>query len=355
MNLLLQTIKNIEPSCQDTALQAKTKLGQLTMPHWALGRILHLAVDLAAMTRSLLPPVQRKTIFIMAADHGITEEGVSLYPMEVTAQMVRNFVHGGAAINAIAKTVGANTVVVDVGVNADFNHLVETGLLVDGKVAKGTKNFLLSPAMSQQEAIQAINLGIKLALNYGSHVDLFGTGDMGIGNTTASAAIAAVLCQQPVESIVGRGTGLDDQKVLHKIKVIEKSLALHQPSSQDPLGLIQKVGGFEIAALTGLILGAASIQRPIVVDGYISTSAALLAQAFCPRSLDYMIPSHCSAEKGHSLMWEFLGKKPYLDLGMRLGEGTGSALAMPLLEASVRVMSEMATFESAGVSGKKHP
>ncbi|MEO7164414.1 MAG: nicotinate-nucleotide--dimethylbenzimidazole phosphoribosyltransferase [Bdellovibrionia bacterium] len=365
-NILNSTIAAIEPKCREFEKKATCRIEQLTMPHWALGSLLDLGCDLVAMTRSMHPKVARKSIFIMAADHGIAAEGVSLYPKEVTVQMVRNFVQGGAAINALSRQVGSRTIVVDMGVDGDLTQFVKAGQVVGAKVRHGTRNFLVEPAMTRDEALEAITTGIHLAQSYGADVDVFGTGDMGIANTTSSAAIAAVLLDCPVETVVGRGTGIDDQRLAHKTHVIESAIRLHHLdlysslssnaprslNSKEGLDVLQKVGGFEIAAIAGLILGAASIKRPVVVDGYISTAGALIAQTLCPTSMDYVIASHASQEKGHQLMLAKLGKRPLLDLGMRLGEGTGAALAMNLVEAAVRIITEVATFESAKVSEK---
>lgn len=354
MNLNIDDIiDQIEPKCPFTAKRAKEHIETLTMPYWALGRLLDLAVDLTAMTRLLHFSVSNKAIFIMASDHGITEEGVSLYPKEVTLQMVKNFVQGGAGINVLSRLVGAETIVVDVGVDGDLSELIQAGHVRASKVQRGTGNFAKEPAMSRTQAYQALGIGIELALDQKNRIDLFGTGEMGIGNTSSAAAIASVITQCPVEVIVGRGTGIGDEMLTHKTQVIEKAIHLHHPDISDPIDILSKLGGFEIASIAGLILGAAFLKKPILVDGYISTAGALIAQKLCPLSMDYVVASHTSAENGHGRMWDYLGKKPLLDLGMRLGEGTGAALAMNLVEASARIMNEMATFESAHVSRKK--
>jgi nicotinate-nucleotide--dimethylbenzimidazole phosphoribosyltransferase len=353
-SLLANTLAAIEPKCRKFERKAIHRIEQLTMPHWALGRLLDLGTDLVSMTRSLHPKVNRKAIFIMTADHGIVEEGVSLYPKEVTVQMLHNFVQGGAAINALSRQVGARTVVVDMGVDGDLTSYVKFGQIVDAKIRRGTRNFSKESAMTPTEALMSVTTGIQLAQNYAPDVDVFGTGDMGIGNTTSSAAVSAVLLGCPVETIVGRGTGVNDLGLALKTRVIENAIQLHQLKTTDPaLHLLEKVGGFEIGAIAGLILGAALMKRPIVVDGYISTAGALIAHSLCPTSMDYVVAAHTSPEKGHTLMWERLEKKPLLDLGMRLGEGTGSALAMNLVESAVRIITEVATFESAEISQRK--
>ncbi len=346
--LLERTVGRITPQDKSLRQQATARIEQLTMPHWALGRLLDLAVDLAGMTRQMHPPVQRKAIVTMAGDHGVAAAGVSKYPQAVTVQMVHNFVHGGAGINAVARCCGARVVVVDMGVAGDLSALGER--IVHRRVAAGTANLVDGPAMSPAQALQSLTNGISLAEELAADCDVIGTGDMGIGNTTASAAIGAVLTGRPVTDLTGRGTGLDDAQLAHKIQVIQQALRINQPDRRDGLDVLAKVGGFEIGGLAGLILGAAANRKPVLVDGLISTAGALLAQALCPQCTDYMIASHCGAEPGHRVMLEHLGKKPLLDLGLRLGEGTGSALAMPLVDAAVAVLTQVATFAEAAVS-----
>jgi len=296
-----------------------------------MGRLLDLAVDLAVMTASLNPPVLRRNIVVMAGDHGVTRQGVSQYPADVTAQMVRNFAAGGAAINAVARTAGSDLVVVDMGVNADLGDLVASGAVLDRRIAAGTADFSLGPAMSSDQARACIEAGICVAADLAPATDLLGTGEMGIGNTTSSAAIAASITGLPPADITGRGTGIDADRLRHKISVVERSLAVNDPDPKDGLDVLAKVGGFEIGGLTGLILGSAARQRPILVDGYIATAAALIATTIAPAAADYLILVHSSAEAGHAAMCDHLRKKPLLDLDLRLGEGTGAALAMPLL------------------------
>jgi nicotinate-nucleotide--dimethylbenzimidazole phosphoribosyltransferase len=350
VNQLNKIINTIQPQNQTARAQAKGRLDQLTMPHWAMGRLMDLAVDLAGMTGSVRPPVARKAIITMAGDHGVVAEGVSKYPQEVTAQMAGNFVNGGAGINAMARLAGARVVVVDMGVAADLSGLALAGKIISKRVAPGTQNIAKGPAMSREQAQQAIEAGIEIVQELADSVDLFGVGDMGIGNTTPSAAIVAAITGATPATVTGRGTGLDDQQVAHKAAVIQRALEINRPNGKDGLDVLAKVGGFEIGGIAGVILGAAALRKPVVVDGFISTAGALIAHSLCPSSADYIIAAHRSAENGHHLMQRWLGKEPLLDLGLRLGEGTGGALAMNLVEAAVRILTEVATFEEAAVS-----
>lgn len=320
------------------------------MPHWALGRLMDLAMDLAGMTRSLDPPVARKTIVTMAGDHGVAREGVSKYPQEVTAQMVRGFVAGMAGISALARLAGAKLVVVDMGVAGDLSGLAEAGKILDKKIAPGTANIARGPAMTRQQAIQALQTGIELAEGLAPSTDVFAAGDMGIANTTASAAVAAALTGAPATAVTGRGTGIDNGQLARKIAVVQTALERNRPDPHDPLDVLSKVGGFEIGGIAGLVLGAAAARKPVVLDGYISTAGGLIAQALAPAAADFMIASHRSAERGHELMLQRLGKQGLLDLDLRLGEGTGAALAMNLVEAAARILTDVATFEEAAVS-----
>lgn len=350
MNLLNATVAKITPQDADWRTQAKQRLDQLIMPHWALGRLMDLAVDLAGMTRSLHPPVAQKTIITMAGDHGVAVEGVSKYPQEVTAQMVYGFVGGMASINALARLVGARVIVVDMGVAANLKPVVEAGKIISKRIAPGTANIATGPAMTRQQAVQAIEAGIEVVEALADSVDVFGTGDMGIANTTPSTAVVAVLTGAPAAEVTGRGTGIDDRQLANKIAVVETALKANRPDPNDALDVLAKVGGFEIGGIAGVVLGAAARRKPIVVDGFISTAGALVAHALSPKVSDYIIAAHRSAENGHKVMHQRLGKEPLLDLGMRLGEGTGAALAMNLVEAAVRILTEVATFEEAAVS-----
>jgi nicotinate-nucleotide--dimethylbenzimidazole phosphoribosyltransferase len=286
----------------------------------------------------------------MAADHGVTAEGVSLYPTDVTAQMVAGFLRGKAAVNVLARTAGARVVVVDMGVAVDIPlH----PLLISRKIARGTRNMAKGPAMSREEAIKAIEAGIVIvAAERAKGMDIVGTGDMGIGNTTPSTAIAAVMTGTPVADVTGHGTGIDGKQLQHKIDVISKAIQINAPDPRDPLDVLAKVGGFEIGGLVGVILSAAANRVPVVIDGFISGAAALIAAGLAPQAKDYMIAGHVSVEPGHKIILRHLGLKPLLDLDMRLGEGTGAVLAMFLAEAAANVLREMPTFTEAGVSEK---
>ncbi len=351
MSLLKQTIKEIYPQDSMFRDQAKERLDQLAIPPWALGDLMDLAMDLAGICRSVTPDVSKKAIVTMAGDHGVVAEGVSKFPQEVTPQMVYNFVNGGAGINALAKQAGADVVVVDMGVAADLSDLATSGKIIDKKIGSGTNNIAKGPAMSIASATKAIEAGIEIAKDLGKTVDVFGTGDMGIGNTTPSTAIAAVITGKPIEELTGRGTGLDDEQLAHKQQVIKDILKRNQPDPKNGLEVLAQVGGFEIGGIAGLILGAASLKKPVVVDGFISSAGALIAVAIEPFARDYIICAHRSMEPGHRAMQEKLGCKPLLDLNLRLGEGTGAALAMNIVEAAVAVLTEVATFEEAAVAG----
>lgn len=352
MSLLERTVANIYPQDSQSRELAKSRLDELAMPHWALGDLMDLAVDLAGMSRSIQPQILKKAIITMAADHGVVAEGVSKYPSEVTAQMVHNFINKGAGINALAKQSGTDIFVVDMGVAADLTELAEKKLIVNKKVGLGTNNIAEGPAMSKAMAKRSVESGIDLVNELADKYDIFGTGDMGIGNTTPSTAIAAVCTGKDVEHLAGRGTGLDDEQLAKKISVIKRSLETNSPNNRDGLDILAKVGGFEIGGIAGVVLGAASHGKPVLIDGFISTAGALIASKIEPFVRDYLIFSHRSVEPGHKYMQEALGcSKPLLDLNFRLGEGTGSALAMNLVEAAVAVLTEVATFSEAAVAG----
>ena len=290
----------------------------------------------------------RKALFVFCGDHGIADEGVSAYPREVTGQMVRNFVGGGAAINVLCREGDIDPLVVDMGVD---DPLEGVPAVIRRKVARGTLSFLREPAMSREQAVSSVETGIRLAraarkLEYG----LLGVGEMGIGNTTSAAAVFAALSKAEPSEIVGRGTGIDDERLAHKIGVVQQALALHRPDAGDPLGVLAAVGGFEIGGMTGFLLGAAAGRTAVAVDGFIASTAAALAIRLCPASEPYFFFSHESAEQGHRLVLEFLEVRPLLQLDLRLGEGSGAALAMSVMSAALRLYREMATFESAEVS-----
>jgi len=348
--LIARTLEAIGPLDQAAMTEARRRQMDLTKPPGSLGRLEDLSVKLAGIQGRARPQVQSKAIVVMAADHGVVAEGVSAFPAEVTPQMVLNFLAGGAAINVFARQVGAQVVVADLGVAAD---LPSHPALIVRKIGYGTRNMAHGPAMTRAEALAAVAAGIEIATTLATGpagLDLLGTGDMGIGNTTSSSAIVATFTGLEVASITGRGTGLDDTGLQHKIAVIEQVLKLNQPDPSDPLDVLTKVGGFEIAGLVGLILGGAVARVPIVVDGFISSAAALVATEWHPPVRDYLIAAHSSVEIGHRAMLERMELSPLLNLNLRLGEGTGAALAMNVLEAAARALNEMATFSEAGVS-----
>lgn len=352
LSFLDTTFRRIFPQDLELRQQAKARLCQLTMPHWALGDLMDLAIDLAGITRSMHPPVARKKVVVMVGDHGVVCEGVSMYPAEVTSQMVANFVRGGGGINVLARLAGAEVLVVDIGANDDFADLVASGSVLSKKIGRGTANMIHGPAMTRTHAIMAVEAGIELADTLAPTSDVFATGEMGIGNTTPSTAIAAVLTGRKVEELTGRGTGLDDSGLQRKITVIEQAIARNRPDPKNGLDVLAKVGGFEIAGLAGLIIGAAANRKPVVVDGFISAASAAIACALEPFVRDYLICAHQSVEPGHKALIEMLRQRPLLDLNLRLGEGTGAAMAMHLVDAAAAILTQMATFTEAGVSGR---
>lgn len=340
----------------DYALMQKTqnRLDNLTKPQGSLGRLEELAKLTVGITGKESPDFKNKVIFTLAADHGIAEEKVSAFPKEVTAQMVYNFLNEGAGINVLAKHIGARVVVVDMGVAEEISaYGGKSQNFKDKKINLGTKNFAQGPAMTKEEAIKSVESGIELVEEEISNgIDIIGTGDMGIGNTASSSAITAVFTRRKVEEVTGKGTGIDDAALKNKIAAIEKALKINLPNPKDAIDVLTKVGGFEIGGLAGIILAAAMKKIPVVIDGFISGAAALIAYHLAPKSKDYMIASHCSVEKGHRIILEHLGLKPILDLNLRLGEGTGACLGINVIEAGVKILTQMATFESAKVSEK---
>ncbi|HEY3276912.1 MAG TPA: nicotinate-nucleotide--dimethylbenzimidazole phosphoribosyltransferase [Syntrophorhabdaceae bacterium] len=348
MELLQKTIKSITPVKEEWKATAQARLDSLTKPVGSLGRLEEFARRIVGITEDPMPVIDKKVIFVFAADHGVVEEGVSAYPKEVTPQMVQNFLAGGAGINVLARHAGSEVVIVDMGVDFDFGGIEG---LVDRKVMKGTRNFVRGPAMSREEAVQCLEAGIELADTYASKgCKMMGTGDMGIGNTTPSSAIAAVITGREASEVTGRGTGVSDEGLSKKIAAIKEGIRVNKPDPKDGIDVLMKVGGAEIGGIAGLILGAASHRIPVVVDGLISTAGALIAYALQPHVKDYIFAAHNSVEQGHRLMLETMGLTPIIDLGLRLGEGTGGALAMLLIEGGLKVYKEMATFEEAGVS-----
>lgn len=349
---LVKVISSIQAPNQVAMAEANAHLDILTKPPGSLGKLEAIAVRLAGITGKVKPSFPKRAVIVMAADHGVCEEGISAFPAEVTPQMVMNFLVGGAAVNVLARQAGAEVQCVDIGVNADMTHPD----LIQRKIRYGTSNMAQGPAMSREEAEAAIMVGVEVveeAISRG--VSIFVTGEMGIGNTTASAAIVSALTDlSPVDS-VGRGTGINDERLRHKIAVVERSLKINEVSATDPIDVLAKVGGLEIAGLTGVILAAAANHCPVVIDGFISSAAALLAQHIAPESANYMISSHQSHEQGHASLLQVLGLQPMLHMDMRVGEGTGGVLALHLVDAACRIMAEMATFESAGISSSEEP
>jgi nicotinate-nucleotide--dimethylbenzimidazole phosphoribosyltransferase len=342
--------RRIQPVDVNLQQKAQTRLDRLTKPLGSLGRLEELAATYIAITGELKPNVPRGVVFTFAADHGVTLEGVSAYPREVTPQMVLNFLRGGAGVNVLAKHAGVSVRVVDIGVDYEFGAV--PGLL-DRKVMKGTRNLAIESAMTRSQVEQAVIVGVDLATEaVREGVGLIGTGEMGIGNTTPSAAITAVMTGRPVADVTGCGTGIDESSRQHKIAVIERALDLHRPDTMDPLDVLTKVGGLEIAGLAGLILGAAATRVPVVLDGFIAGAAALIAVGLQPLCREYLIASHRSVEQGHRVVLDYLRLKPLLDLDLRLGEGTGACLGMDLVCAAIKIYTEMATFDEAGVSDK---
>ena len=352
MEKLNEALAKIEKVNFSLAKDAQEKLDSLTKPIGSLGRLEDIAKRIVCITGNLHPVVRNKTVFVMAADHGAAEEGVSAYPQEVTAQMVYNFLKGGAGINVLARYIKAEVIVVDMGVKEKLK--IKNKKLRIKKVNYGTKNMAKGPAMARNEAVKSLIAGIEVFEEEyrKSRIDLVAVGDMGIANTTSSSAITASICKREVKEVVGRGTGIDDESLRNKIGVIKKALKLNKLNPEDAIDVLSKVGGFEIGGIAGVILGAASKRVPVVIDGFISGAGALIAYKLEPKIKDYLFAGHISEEKGHKVILEYLGLKPILDLNLRLGEGTGAVLAMGIVEASVKVLNEMATFKEAKVSEK---
>ncbi|MEN8246142.1 MAG: nicotinate-nucleotide--dimethylbenzimidazole phosphoribosyltransferase [Thermodesulfobacteriota bacterium] len=347
-----QIMDGIEPVDRKWVEKARARTAQLVMPTRALGRLHDLSEQICGIQETLEPAIDRKAVLIMAGDHGVAADGVSAYPQEVTGAMVQTFLAGGAGINAISRHVNADVWVVDMGIipEIDAQAMPGSDRLIVRKVRPGTDSFLRGPAMTRQEAEASVVEGFQQAAKlFEEGLDVLGTGDMGIGNTTPSAAIGAVVTGADLDVMVGRGTGVDDEGLLQKREVIQKGIAVNKPDKGDGLDVLAKVGGFEIGGIAGSILAAAYYHRPVVVDGFISTAGALIAASLCPQAKAYLIAGHCSEESGHRTMLGHLGLKPVLDLGMRLGEGTGSALAMSIIEGSLKMFKEVLTFEEAGV------
>lgn len=341
----------IPPIDKRAAQQARARQNSLTKPPGSLGRLEEVSIQLAGMKADPLPNVDRKAVIIMAADHGVALEGVSAFPAEVTPQMVMNFLSGGAAINVLARQAGASVTIVDIGVAADFDPALAG--LWHRKVARGTSNMAKGPAMTRADAEKALACGMDVLAEVAKEgLDLIATGEMGIGNTTPSSAIISVMTGLPAAKVTGRGTGLDDAGISRKIRVIENAIALNRPDPKNALDVLSKVGGLEIAGLAGVMIAAASRRIPVVVDGFISSAAAMIAVGLVPDVRNYLLSGHQSVEIGHQAMLRHLGLTPLIDLDLRLGEGTGAVLAFHLVEAASRILREMATFAEAGVSDK---
>jgi nicotinate-nucleotide--dimethylbenzimidazole phosphoribosyltransferase len=341
---LLGKISDIDCQLMD---KTQIRLDNLTKPQGSLGRLEELAKLIVGITGRENPQLNKKVIFTFVGDHGVVAEGVSAFPQAVTEQMVYNFINGGAGINVLARQVGAKVIIADLGVVGDLK--VSPGLIIR-KIAPGTKNMVKEPAMTKNQVLAAVRAGqdiFETELSQG--IDIIGTGEMGIGNTTASSAIVAVLTGKPVAQVTGRGTGITDAALANKIRVIETAIKINQPDPQDPLDVLAKVGGLEIAGLVGVILSAAAHSVPVVVDGFISSAAALVAYKLSPQVKNYLISAHVSVESGQKAILDFIGLNPLLDLKFRLGEGTGAALGIGLAEAAVKILTEMASFSSAGV------
>ncbi|WP_244895411.1 nicotinate-nucleotide--dimethylbenzimidazole phosphoribosyltransferase [Evansella clarkii] len=346
------TINRIKPADKTTGNEVSAYLDTLTKPKGSLGRLEDLAVQLGEITSSRFPEVTPPGIIVFAADHGIAKEGVSAYPQEVTAQMVQNFLNGGAAINVLAEQTGAMLEVVDIGIANDISN----EKLINRKLCYGTANFLEEDAMSKEEAEASIKTGMEIGgqlISKGAECII--PGEMGIGNTTSSSAILSVISGEEPGTLTGAGTGLSLEQLKHKQRIIEQAISRRKPDRDDPLDILSKLGGFEIAGMTGAILEAASRRKPVLIDGFISSVSALLAVKLCGNVKDYLIIGHHSQEAGHKTVIRILEKQPLLDLQLRLGEGTGAALAFPLLEASSRLLKQMATFSSAGVAERNRP
>ena len=344
---LRATCSAIENVDADAARATQDRLDYKTKPRGSLGALETLACRYAAIRRTARLELPKKAVVVMGADHGVADEGVSAYPQAVTAQMLLNFAAGGAAINVLARHADAEVRVVDIGVKEPVLHPA----VASHRVAAGTANFTRGPAMTEAEVLRALCVGIEQATALAaSGVTVIGLGEMGIANTTASSALTAVLTGASIEEVTGTGTGISDAAKQHKAAVIARAIKLNQPDPSDALEVLRTLGGLEIAGLAGVVLGAAQARVAVIVDGFIASVAALVATRLAPNARDYLIASHRSTEPGHRMVLRALEQTPLLDLGMRLGEGTGAALAMTLLDAAVKVLLEMATFESAGVS-----
>jgi nicotinate-nucleotide--dimethylbenzimidazole phosphoribosyltransferase len=353
---LEEIVKKIEPVDSEWVEKARLHTMELAIPPRALGRLHDISERICGIQQTLQPDVSSRAFMVMAGDHGVASEGVSAFPQEVTGEMVKNFLRGGAGINVLARNAGAEVLVVDMGIIPDIDSGTSEfrNRFHIRKVGRGTGNIARGPAMTRAQAEQAILHGFELASElFATGVRMIGTGDMGIGNTTPSAALGVVLTGKPVNEMVGRGTGICDSAMDNKCAVVKRAIEINSPDAADGLDALAKVGGFEIGGIAGCVLAAAYHRRPVVIDGFISTAGALVAHSLCPAAVDYAFAGHCSEESGHRKMLDFLGLAPILDLGLRLGEGTGAALAMGVIEGAVRVFNEVLTFAQAGVSTSK--
>lgn len=349
---ILDGIEPVEPAWIE---KAAAKTAQLVMPVRAMGRLHDMAEQLCGIQQTLDPAIDRKAVLVMAGDHGVVAEGVNPYPQEITGEMVRTFLRGGAGINALAKCVDAQVWVADMGIipDLDASSLENRDRLFIRKIQRGTANLAQGPAMSIEDAEKSLLTGFELAKTlFERGINILGTGDMGIGNTTPSAAVGSVITGTDVNAMVGRGTGADDQGLARKQAAVQKGIQVNHPDPDNGLDVLSKIGGFEIGGIAGCILAAAFHRRPVVIDGFISTAGALIAYSLCNTVKDYLFAGHCSEEQGHRAMLDFLDLNPILDLNMRLGEGTGAALAMGVLDGAVQVFKDVLTFEQAGVTEK---
>ena len=352
---LHESIRRVHPIDVGWRARAEARLDQLTKPAHSLGCLEEIAARLCAIQRTVTPRAAPRRIVVFAADHGVAEESVSAYPPAVTAQMVGNFLRGGAAINALARGAGAGVCVVDTGVAGAIDASGTTAGFVSRPVRRGTRNITQGPAMSEDELLSALDIGLDVADGAATDgVTVLACGEMGIGNTTAASAMTAAFLDLRAGEVTGAGTGIDAETLARKVDAVSRALAANHPG-RDPLAILRTVGGLEIAAIAGAYVGAAAHRIAIVGDGFIATAAALVAASLCPPFLDYWFAGHRSPEPGHALQLRFLRQQPLLELGMRLGEGTGAALAMHVLSAAAAVMNEMATFDSAGVARSGEP
>ncbi len=354
MSLLQETIARIVTTDAEARAKARERIEVLTMPSGALQTLTDMAERLAGIVGHIKPRMDKRLIVVFSGDHGVAEDNVMKYPQEVTPQMSINFVNGGAGINAIARAAGAEVKVADVGVKGDLlKPYKENGKIIDLHIAPGTANIRKGPAMTREHALLSIERGIQLALDIVPHYDIVAAGEMGSANSTPATALVSLFADTPVDTVVGPGSGVYGSQLARKAEVVKEALAINKPSDDDPIDALAKVGGYEIGAMAGFNLGAAALRKPILIDGFIASSAALISQALCPTVTEYFFGAHKSMEPGHIKMLDKLGIKALLDLNFRLGEGTGAAMAMPIMDAAARMLTDVATFAEAGVSNAK--